>query len=293
MSVLLPAIVNGVVIGALFGLLGLSIVLVFRTTGVGNFAAGNMSMFASFIVFMVVVRRLGVGTRAGFLLGIVLGAVFGLLIYWVVIAPRSGWGHLNVTFRTLGLFALLFAVASRLWGDAEPYTVEGLFPRGTVNVLGLFVGYNQLGAAGVTAVMAAGLLGFFSLTDTGLIMRAVASDRDVAILIGIDVRRVELIAWTLAGALGAVGGMLIAPITLLGTDMMDLFLIEAFTAVILGGIYSFAGAIVGGLIVGVLYSVSGVYFNPEVQYVLSLFILVLMLLLRPAGIFGTARPVRV
>ena len=293
MSVLVPAIVNGVVIGALFGLLGLSIVLIFRTTGVGNFAAGNMSMFASFIVFMVVVRSLGVGTWAGFLLGIMVGAVFGLLIYWVVIAPRNGWGHLNVTFRTLGLYALLFAVAGRLWGGAEPYTVEGLFPRGTVNVLGLFVGYNQLGAAGVTAVMAAGLLGFFSLTDTGLIMRAVVSDRDAAILIGIDVRRVELIAWTLAGALGAVVGMLIAPITLLGTDMMDLFLIEAFTAVVLGGIYSFAGAIVGGLIVGVLYSVSGVYFNPEVQYVLSFFILVLMLLLRPAGIFGTARPVRV
>jgi branched-chain amino acid transport system permease protein len=291
-ELLASALVNGVLNGGLYALLGLAIVLVFRTTAVANFAQGELGMFAGFILLMGFLP-LNLPLWLAWLLTIGVSAGMGAAIYLVLLRPRPNAGHLNMTVRTLGFYTLIYAVAVYLWGALEPYRIPTLFGTATVRVLGFAVSYDQVGTVAVTVVMAAAFLLFFRYTQLGLAMRAVAINPDIASLLGINVRRIALAVWIIAGGIGAVVGLLIAPISFLETGLMRPYILKAFTAAIMGGLYSFPGVLLGGIILGIAESFAAVAISIHMREPFVFVVLLLVLLLRPAGILGTVHRGRV
>jgi len=176
----------------------------------------------------------------------------------------------------------------------RPYTVPSFFPSGSVAVLGFSISYDQLGTVAVTVIIAAAFLLFFRFTQLGLAMRAVAIDPDVASLLGINVKRIALAVWVLAGAIGAVVGLLIAPLSfLLEPNLMRPYILKAFTAAIMGGLYSFPGVIVGGLVLGIAEALAAVAISIHLREPFVFVVLLLVLLVRPGGIFGSVKQARV
>jgi branched-chain amino acid transport system permease protein len=291
MTLALQALVNGVVLGALYGLFALSIVVLYRTTSVVNFAQGNMSMFLAFVALFALIPT-GMPIVVTFVLAILVGVLAGALIYGVVMRPRPSNDHYNELFRTMGLSLLLFAVAKATWGPSEPYTFPSLV-EGGFEVFGFRVQFVQA----LTLVIALVLAGIFALflrtPRIGLMMRAVSLDKEVSTLLGIRVRMVELAAWMIAGGLGAAIGILFAPQYSLSSEMMEPFLLKGFAAALLGGLTSFRGAIVAGLAIGVIDALVAVFLGQEWRDMASFVVILGVLLLRPAGLFGTARIVRV
>lgn len=286
------ALVNGILNGGLYALLGLAIVLLYRTTAVANFAQGEIGMFAGFILLMGFLP-LEMPLWAAWALTILTSAAIGAAVYLVLLRPRASAGHLNMTIRTLGLYTLLYSIAVYWWGSLEPYRVPSLFGGDTIRVLAFSVSYDQLGSVAVTVVLAATFLLLFRYTQLGLAMRAVAINAEIASLLGINVRRIALAVWIIAGAIGAVVGLLIAPISFLETSLMRPYILKAFTAAILGGLYSFPGVILGGVILGVAESFAAVAISIHMREPFVFMVLLLVLLLRPAGILGTVQRGRV
>jgi branched-chain amino acid transport system permease protein len=291
-DLLLPAAVSGVINGGLYALLGIAIVLIYRTTAVANFAQGEFGTLAGFALLMLFLP-LKLPLWLAWICTTVLLAAVGAGAYFLFIRPRPAAGHLNMTVRTLGLYLLIYAVAVYFWGPQEPYRVPTLFGNDTVAIGGFAVSYDQLGTLSVTIVMAAVFLVFFRYTKAGLAMRAVAIDRDVASLLGINVRRMALTVWVIAGAISAIVGLLIAPMSFLETSLMRPYILKAFTAAILGGLYSFPGVILGGVILGVAEAIAAVAISIHMREPFVFMVLLLVLLLRPGGILGTVQRGRV
>ncbi len=291
-ELLASTIISGILNGGLYGLLGLAIVLVFRTTAVANFAQGELGMFAGFILLMGVLP-LNLPLWLSWLITVAVSGVIGGAIYLVLLRPRPNAGHLNMTVRTLGFYTLIYAISVYAWGALEPYRVPTVFGPETVPVLGFSISYDQLGTVGVTIIMAAAFLLFFRYTQLGLAMRAVAINPEVASLQGINVRRIALSVWLIAGAIGAIVGLLVAPISFLETSLMRPYILKAFTAAIMGGLYSFAGVLIGGVILGVAESFAAVAISIHMREPFVFMVLLLVLLLRPAGILGKVQRGRV
>jgi len=294
MSVALIAgtIFSGIIHGSLYALLGLAIVLIFRTTGVANFAQGDLAMFTAFIA-LVMLKGLKLPILVVWTIDAAVAAGIGALVYFVLIRPKPQATGLNVTMRTMGLFMFLFALAVRLWAAQEPYQVESPFPAGTVALPGLAVAYTQLGALLVTVGLAAAFFAFFRLTRLGLAMRAVAINREVASLLGVNIGRIKLVTWMLATVTSGVVGLLVAPISFLETSLMRPYLLKAFTAAIIGGLTSFPGVLVGGLLLGVVEALATLLTSLHFRELVSFVVLLSVLLFRPAGIFGQSLKGRV
>lgn len=290
-SLIGATIVSGILSGSLYALLAVAVVLVFRTTAVANFAQGEMAMLAVFMFLMLVVPA-GLPVWISWIVSIAVAGLVGAGIYLILIRPRPGSSHLNVTVRTVGLYTLISSVAVFLWGGNEPYRLPHLFPERAVAIAGLTVGFDQLGTLAFVAVATVGLLLLFRYTELGLAMRACAINGEVASILGINVRLMTTTVWAIAGMLGAVAGLLTASISFLETASMRPFIIKALTAAVIGGMQSFPGAIVGGLFLGVLEALASIGISIHFREPLTFMILLIVLLVRPAGIFGHNRAVR-
>ncbi len=291
-TLIYSTLASGILNGGIYALMALAIVLIFRTTSVANFAQGEMAGLAAFLFLMVVVP-LELPLWAAWLTALLLSGAIGASVYLVLIRPRPGASHLNVTVRTLGLYTLIYAVAVYLWGGAEPYRVPSLFSRGGINVGGFTVSYDQIGTLAVMAVVALIFMLVFRYTRLGLSMRATAINPEVASLLGVNVPRISLSVWIIGGILGGVAGMLIAPISFLETALMRPYVFKAFTAAIIGGLYSFPGAIIGGLILGIAEAVATLTISIHMREPFTFAVLLIVLLLRPAGILGARGRTRV
>lgn len=291
-SLLSAAIVNGVLNGSLYALLGLAIVLIFRTTTVANFAQGEMAMFSVFILIMFA-AELPLPLWGQWIVTVGISAIAGALVYIILLRPNPRAEHLNLTVRTLGLYTLIYAVAVYFWGANEPYTVPSLFGQGTISIGGFYVSYDQLGTIALAAILGVVFLLFFQLTQMGLAMRAVAINPEIASLMGVNVAKITLMVWIIAGAIGAVVGLLVAPVSFLDTLLMRPYILKAFTAAIMGGLFSFPGVIAGGLILGIAESFASVWISIHLREPFTFVILLLVLLLRPGGLFGRVHKVRV
>lgn len=285
-------ILAGIIHGSLYALLGLAIVLIFRTTGVANFAQGDLAMFSAFIG-LTLLRSLQLPILVVWVLDILIAAAAGGLVYLILIRPRPQSTDLNLTMRTMGLFMFLYAVAVRLWAAQEPYQVPSPFSSGTFGLLGLSIAYTQLGALLVTLGLATAFFLFFRLTQLGLAMRAVAINREVASLLGVNIGRVTLVTWMFATATSAVVGLLVAPISFLETSLMRPYLLKAFTAAIMGGLTSFPGVLVGGVVLGVVESLATLIISIHFRELVSFVVLLAVLLFFPGGILGRAYKGRV
>jgi len=291
----LQVLVVGIGNGAVYAMLGLGLVVIYRSTGLLNFAQGEMSMFSTFLVWTLW-SVLGVPIVLAVLGGMVGGFLIGALLHKVAVAPL-GDPHLrplSVVIVTIGLFLALNSAAQLIWGTVDkPF--DPWLNAGQVTIGGVAIAWQKISAVVVLAVMVLLFWLLFQKTKLGLAMRAVASNSESAGLCGVPVARMLMVGWGLAAAVGTVAGVFTAPGAALGSNLMQLTLIFGFAAITLGGFDSLAGAVVGGFVVGVLSSVVPQYVSGfEKMPLAPAFILILAILLfRPEGLFGKKQVQRV
>jgi branched-chain amino acid transport system permease protein len=289
MGLAISVIVSGIAFGLLIGMLAFILVFLYKTTGVANFAVGNIGMFETFIVYELYTDGLGIWRAAG--IGLLCGAVFGVLVYQIVLRPFSG-NQANTLVRTVALFLLLAAMADVFFGEHQPYSFPSLLPKGGMSIGSVLIQWSDLITVGIVLAIVAGFLAMFRFTQTGLQFLAVAQRPQIAQLLGIRVQRLSTIAYMLAGCLALLIGLLLAPKQLLFSQVMDPILLYAFAAAVVGGFTSLAGAFVGGIIIGVVTDLVSTYWGGDLTLASALGIMLLTLAVRPNGLFGTAQVAR-
>lgn len=294
MTLLLTQTFDGLASGAIYASLALSIVLVYKSTGLVNFSQGEMAMLCTYITWQGI--ALGLPLWLAVLATIPFAFLLGVTVERYVVRPFERQSPLAVMAVTLGLFLLINNAVGWIW-DFEIKSFPGLFPDSTAfRVLGARVEWSTIGNLAVLAAVGGVLYLLLHGTRIGLAMRGVADNRDSATLVGVRVSHTLMVGWGVGSVIGAVSGVLVAPGLFLHPAMMFNVLIYAFIAAILGGLDSFSGAIVGGLAVGVTENLVGTYVpgvGADMKFGVSLSIIILVLLVRPTGLFGTARVVRV
>jgi branched-chain amino acid transport system permease protein len=282
-------VVFGLAIGAVYGSLALAIVLIYRTTRIVNFAQGEMAMFTTFICWSLTANH-GFSFWPAFFVTLGIAFLIGVAVERVVIRPFEHASHLTVILVTIALFVIFNGLAAWIW-TPEQRAFSGPFSAKPFDVGGVAIARQDVGIVVVTLLGVILLWTFFRFTKLGLAMRAAAIDPAPSRLLGVRVGWMYAMGWGFAAALGAVSGMMVAPIVFLSPSMMQAVLIYAFAAAVLGGIESPAGAVVGGLALGVAINLLGTYVDfvtPELELPVAFAVLIGVLLLRPAGLFGRA-----
>jgi branched-chain amino acid transport system permease protein len=280
-------VVAGLGSGAIYGALALALVLIHRATGVINFAQGEMAMFTTYIAWTLIENH-GWSYWPAFVATLAFAFALGLGVQRVVIAPVSNTSVLTVVIMTIGLVLTFNGLASLIW-SAEIRSFPSPFPNETWQIGGVSISQQDVGTLAVVLVLVALLWAFFQFTKVGLALRASALNPEASRLVGVRVGWMLAIGWGLAAMLGAVAGMLAAPTVLLDPNMMQAILIYAFAAAVLGGIDSPPGAVAGGLILGVGLNLIGTYSDfvgADLKLPVALLIILVVLLVRPAGLFG-------
>jgi branched-chain amino acid transport system permease protein len=293
MQEFLQLVVSGLATGGIFASLALALVLIYNAMGLVNFAQGEMAMFATFLAYTLTSR--GVSFWIAFPVTLVLAFAGGLAVQRIVIKPVERAPILTLVIITLGLATLVNGLAGFLWGYV-PRSFPSPFSTATVNVLGVYVSYRDLGVIAVCGVVLLMMYVLLQRTTVGLTLRAAAHHPEASRLLGVNVSWMLGLGWGLASAVGAVSGIMVAPILLLEPNMMQAIIIYAFAAAVLGGIESPLGAVVGGLIVGVTINLAGAYapgVGGDLQLAVGLAIIIAVLILRPNGLFGRAAVRRV
>jgi len=244
----LQQVVSGIAQGAIFASLALALVLIYNAMGLVNFAQGEMAMLATFVAFTLINR--GVNYWIALPVTVVIAFAGGVAIQRIVIRPVERAPLLTLVIITLGLATLLNGLAGAVFGYV-PRSFPSPFSVQTVEILGAFVSYRDLGVIAVSGVVLLAIYLLLQRTTVGLTLRAAAHHPEASRLLGVHVSWMLALGWGLASAVGAVSGIMVAPIILLEPNMMQTIIIYAFAAAVLGGIESPLGAVVGGLIVGV------------------------------------------
>jgi len=290
---LIQTLVDGVATGSLYGALALAVVLIFRTSGIVNFAQGEMAMFSTFVAWGLLEAGLPVGLAILATLG--LSLLGGMVIERVLMRPFEGGDHLTLAIVTLGLFILVNSGAGWIWGF-ENRSFPSIFPDDTIGVGGVDVPLESVGIVVLLLAVVGVLYLFFQRTKLGLALRAVSVNPESSRLSGISVGRTLMVGWGIAALVGALAGALIAPRLFLDVNFMGGVLIYSFAAATLGGFDSPLGAIVGGWIIGVTEDLATTYVDfigSDLKILVPLVIILVVLLVRPAGLFGTREVTRV
>jgi len=286
-------VVGGIATGGIFASLALALVLIYNAMGLVNFAQGEMAMFATYIAFTLITR--GMNYWIAFPVTLVLAFAGGILVQRVVIRPVERAPILTLVIITLGLATLVNGLAGFLFGYV-PRSFPSPFSAQTVDVLGVFISYRDLGVIAVSGVVLLLIYLLLQRTTVGLTLRAAAHHPEASRLLGVQVSWMLGLGWGLASAVGAVSGIMVAPILFLEPNIMQTIIIYAFAAAVLGGIESPLGAVVGGLLVGVTINLAGAYVpgvGGDLQLAVGLAIIIVVLILKPNGLFGHAAVRRV
>lgn len=283
---------SGVSIGAVYAAVALALVLIWRATRIVNFAQGAMLMITTFIASAVITST---GSYVvGFVVAIAAGLVLGAVVERVLIRPVENAPPLNAVIVTLGLYTVLIAVAGMIWGNSPRSFPAAFSLRGyRVGGTDLLFAPNDTFTVLLVLGMAVALALLFKGTSVGLRMRASAFAPEVARMLGVRVGRLLTLGWALAAVAGAVAGILVAPSTFLGPNSFDPILISGFVAAVLGGLDSPPGAVIGGLLLGLALSYVSGYEGSALAPLAALVILLLVLLIRPNGLFSPTKERRV
>ena len=280
----LQLLTSGISQGCVYGLIALGFVLIYKATEMVNFAQGDLMMLGAFIAYTFL-NVLGLPPLVGLVATVAVMAVIGALIERVVLRPMIGEPLFAVLMITIGLGFVLRAVAGIVWGS-EPKSIASPLAGGVLRFGDLAIGYQNLAIVGGTIVLCLFLFGFFRFTRLGVAMQAASQNQLAAYYCGIPVKRVFSIVWALSAAIAAMAGMLVAPITLVD-PMMGFIGIKAFAAAIVGGFGSLQGAMAGGLLIGIVEQFAGLYLPTGFADTSAYVILLLMLFIRPEGLFAT------
>jgi branched-chain amino acid transport system permease protein len=283
MEAFLQQLLAGLATGGIYASVALALVMIYQSTHHVNFAQGEMAMFSTYIAWAMM--QAGLPYWAAFMLTVVLSFGMGALIEFTVIRPVRDAPVLSVVVVFIGLLVIFHSLAGWLFG----YTIKQFpspFP-GNAWYGSTFMSPHEVGAIGVTLTVMLVLFIFFRFTPLGLAMRAAAQNPMSSRLVGINVSRMLMLGWGLAGAVGAIGGMMVAPVVFLDPGMMSGVLIYAFAGALIGGIDNPAGAVLGGFIVGVLENLIGTYVvGTELKLSVALVLIVGVLIVRPSGLLG-------
>ncbi|TXI55277.1 MAG: branched-chain amino acid ABC transporter permease [Mycobacterium sp.] len=280
--------------GAIYATLAVGLVVIYRASGLMNFAQGEMAMFTTYFVWMF--SDLGLPLWLAVLAGMAAAFLLGVVTFQLLVRPIGDPAQkpLAVVIVTIGMFLAFSAAALLIWGTDDRRIPT--FWSGSFGLLGGTMQWQKLLALLVLAAESLVLFILFKRTKIGLAMRAVASNPESAGLCGIPVSRILMIGWGIAAALGAVAGSLWASNSLaVNVNLMPIVLIYAFAAIIIGGFDSIAGAVVGGLAIGIVTDVLPKYLSvfEKMPLAPALIVMLLVLLVRPQGLFGTKKVSRV
>jgi branched-chain amino acid transport system permease protein len=293
MSQFIQTVATGLSMGSVYAVVALAIVLIYRSTGVMNFAQGEMAMLSTFIGWSMIVYfsawalPLNMNYWLPFLLSVVIAFIIGAGVERVVLRPVEEAPVLNSVIVTLGLFTLFNSVAIwRYGGIAKPFPSPTFFQGSALSVGPVVISRLNIGVFSTSVLIMLLLYLFLNFTKVGLAMRAAAENRMACRMVGIPANRMLTLGWAFAAAVGAMAGMLVAPIIFLSPNMMFATLIFAFAAAVLGGLQSLPGAIVGGLLLGIIQNMAGTYIGSEIDITSAFVVIVLVLLVRPTGLLG-------
>ncbi|HSV81427.1 MAG TPA: branched-chain amino acid ABC transporter permease [Ramlibacter sp.] len=290
MNAFMSQLLAGLATGGIYASLALALVMIYRSTHHVNFAQGEMAMFSTFIASLLI--QAGWPYWAAFLTTVAIAFALGAAIEALLVRRLRHAPILAIVVVFVALLVILHSLAGWLFG----YAIQSFpspFAESTGQGSGL-ISPHQRGAIGITLLMLAIMYVFFRFSPLGLAMRATAENPVSSRLVGVRVNRMLALGWGLAGAIGAVAGMMVAPVVFLDVHMMSGVLLYAFAAAVLGGIGSAPGAVAGGFIVGVLENLLGTYVvGPELKLSVALVLIIGVLVARPSGLFGKAIVVRV
>jgi branched-chain amino acid transport system permease protein len=286
-------VATGLSMGSVYAVVALAIVLIYRSTGVVNFAQGEMAMFSTFIGWSMIVYfgawslPLDLNYWLPFFLAVLIAGAIGAAVERVVLRPVEEAPVINSVIVTLGLFTLFNTVAVwRYGGIAKPFPSPSFFHGSALSVGPVVISRLNIGVFCMSLLVMLLLYLFLNYTKLGLAMRAAALDRVACRMVGVPAGRMLTLGWAFAAAVGAVAGMLVAPIVFLSASMMFGILIFAFAAAVLGGLQSLPGAIVGGLLLGIIQNMAGTYISSEIDITAAFAVIVLVLVVRPTGLLG-------
>jgi branched-chain amino acid transport system permease protein len=284
MELLLHQVMAGLATGGIYACMALAVVMIYQAIDHLNFAQGEMAMFSTFIAWQVM--QWGQPYWIAFVAAVVLSFIGGVLIERVLFRPIHNAPVLSSLVAFIALFSILNSAAGYLWD----YTIKTFpTPFGHKPLLAGLADTHEAGMIGVTLGLLALLYLFFRGTRLGLAMRAAAANPESARLVGIRVGWMTALGWGMAASIGAVAGMLIAPVVFLEPNMMLGVLLYGFAGAVLGGLTSPGGAVLGGFAVGVIENVAGTfipYVGRELKLTIALVLIVAVLMVRPSGLFG-------
>jgi branched-chain amino acid transport system permease protein len=285
MELLLHQVLAGLATGGIYACLALALVMIYQAIDHLNFAQGEMAMFSTFIAWQLM--ELGTPYWVAFVATLAISFVAGVLIDRVLFRPIHDAPILSHLVVFIALFGILNSLAGFIWD----FNVKNFrTPFGSRPLLGTgLISSHDAGMIGVTILLLVFLYVFFRHTRIGLAMRAAAANPQSARLAGIRVGWMIALGWGMAAAIGAVAGMLIAPVVFLEPNMMTSVLLYGFAAAVVGGLTSPGGAVIGGFAVGIIENLAGTfipYVGRELKLTIALFLIVAVLLVKPSGLFG-------
>lgn len=276
---------TGLVSGATYGLIAMGFALIYKSTGVVNFAQGELVMLTAYVSFSLA-NTLGLSLVPLLVVTIPISMALGLALERLIIRPMLGEPVFSIVMATVGLAVILRGIVVLIWGS-EPLNFPAGLPTKVVSVAGVPFYPAQLCLLGALALVTLGAWLFLRFTRLGMAMRAVAANETAALLMGISVDRIHAAAWMLSAAIAAVAGVLFAVNFKLAPDLWFQGL-KSFPAVILGGLDSVIGASLAGLIIGVIENLAQGYLGEGLREIAGFVVIIIVLMVRPYGLFGSA-----
>ena len=282
MEELIQQVLGGIATGAIYACIALAVVMIYQAIDHFNFAQGEMAMFSAFLTWQMI--DWGANYWVAFFVCIVISFIGGIAIERIVFAPL----HNAPVFTHIVVFIALFQIFNAGAGFIWEFTIKE-FPSPFPEKLPfdtVLIGPHELGMTLITLIMLGLIFLFFRFTPIGLAMRASAASPESARLVGISVGWMVALGWGLAAAIGAVGGMMIAPVVYLEPNMMLGILLYGFAGAVVGGLTSPGGAVLGGFLMGVIEPLAGMAIGSELKLTVALVVIVIILIFKPSGLFG-------
>ncbi len=274
---------SGLALGSIYGLVALGFAVIFKATDVFNFAQGMFVVVGAYLA-VTAISLLGLPFPLAILFLVIVSALIGAVIHILLIQPLSGRPMLSVIMLTIALSIVIRSVIELGYGP-QGRTLSTPLPMGVLVVGDVRMSYLHLWAALVSWGCMAIFGGFFRFTSVGLLMRATADGHEAAVVSGINVNAMNRLAWAIGTTLAAIGGLFLGQLQIASTELETIGLL-ALPAVVIGGLQSIPGAIVGGLLVGVIEQMASAYISPKSSDIVIYLLLLVILMLRPWGLFG-------
>ena len=283
MDVFLQLTVSGLSTGMVYALAAAGFVVIYKASDVINFSQGDLLLFGTYLIFFAVAQT-GLPWSLGVVVTVLLAVALALVVERLVLRPLIGEPIISMIMVTIGLSSILRAAVNAIWGPA-PRSFESFLPAGDVALGPVILSSGRLLSIPIALAVLAALWLFFRHTRDGIAMRAIADDQQAALSMGISIPRVFGIAWGLAAASAAIGGIMLGNIVGVSPNVASIGL-RVFPVVILGGLDSIRGAVIGGAVIGLLEVYTGGYVGHGLSLVVPYVVLVLVLMVRPYGLFG-------